>query len=428
MKFYIYTLGCKVNTYESNVMSDLLVNAGFIKTDDIADIYVINTCSVTNTADSKSLKLIRQAVRKNNQAIIVVTGCLSQTQAERVLEIPEVSIVLGNKNKSKIVDYINQYLNNQKKIIDIADLSKVDFECMQLNNFDRTRAFVKIEDGCENFCSYCIIPYTRGRVRSKLKEDVITEVETLVRNGHEEIVLTGIHTGNYGYDLNYDFADLLNELIKIKGLKRLRISSIEITELNDRVLDVLNKSDILVDHLHIPLQSGSDTILKLMNRKYDINYFINKVNEIRKIRPNISLTTDVIVGFPSETDELFDETIETIKKINFSKIHVFPYSRRKGTKADLMENQVDEITKKERVKELLKLSKQLEIGYMEKFVGQEIEFIPEIEKNGYVIGHTGNYLLIKLKNDNYDLHKSMRVRICQVDYPYVIGQSFDITA
>ena len=428
MKFYIYTLGCKVNTYESNVMSDLLVNAGFIKTDDIADIYVINTCSVTNTADSKSLKLIRQAVRKNNQAIIVVTGCLSQTQAERVLEIPEVSIVLGNKNKSKIVDYINQYLNNQKKIIDIADLSKVDFECMQLNNFDRTRAFVKIEDGCENFCSYCIIPYTRGRVRSKLKEDVITEVETLVKNGHEEIVLTGIHTGNYGYDLNYDFADLLNELIKIKGLKRLRISSIEITELNERVLDVLNKSDILVDHLHIPLQSGSDTILKLMNRKYDINYFINKVNEIRKIRPNISLTTDVIVGFPSETDELFDETIETIKKINFSKIHVFPYSRRKGTKADLMENQVDEITKKERVKELLKLSKQLEIGYMEKFVGQEIEFIPEIEKNGYVIGHTGNYLLIKLKNDNYDLHKSMRVRICQVDYPYVIGQSVDITA
>ena len=428
MKFYIYTLGCKVNTYESNVMSDLLVNAGFIKTDDIADIYVINTCSVTNTADSKSLKLIRQAVRKNNQAIIVVTGCLSQTQAERVLEIPEVSIVLGNKNKSKIVDYINQYLNNQKKIIDIADLSKVDFECMQLNNFDRTRAFVKIEDGCENFCSYCIIPYTRGRVRSKLKEDVITEVETLVKNGHEEIVLTGIHTGNYGYDLNYDFADLLNELIKIKGLKRLRISSIEITELNERVLDVLNKSDILVYHLHIPLQSGSDTILKLMNRKYDINYFINKVNEIRKIRPNISLTTDVIVGFPSETDELFDETIETIKKINFSKIHVFPYSRRKGTKADLMENQVDEITKKERVKELLKLSKQLEIGYMEKFVGQEIEFIPEIEKNGYVIGHTGNYLLIKLKNDNYDLHKSMRVRICQVDYPYVIGQSVDITA
>lgn len=428
MKFYIYTLGCKVNTYESNVMSDLLVNAGFIKTEDIADIYIINTCSVTNTADSKSLKLIRQAVRKNEQAIIVVTGCLSQTQASRVLEIPEVSIVLGNKNKTKIVNYINEYLKNHEKIVDIHDLSKVDFECMKLNNFNRTRAFVKIEDGCENFCSYCIIPYTRGRVRCKLKEDVIAEVQTLVNNGHEEIVLTGIHTGNYGADLQYDFADLLNELVKIKNLERLRISSIEITELNDKVLNVLKQSNILVDHLHIPLQSGSDTILRLMNRKYDVTYFADKVKKIREIRPNISLTTDVIVGFPNETDELFKETVKTIKKINFSKIHVFPYSRRKGTKADLIENQVDEITKKERVKELIKLSKELEIGYMNQFINKEIEFIPEVEKNGYLIGHTGNYLLVKVKNDNYDLHKAMKVEIKGIDYPYCISQSVDIKA
>ena len=425
MKFYIYTLGCKVNTYESNVMSDLLINAGFIKTNDIADIYIINTCSVTNTADNKSLKLIRQAIRKNNKAIIVVTGCLSQTQVERILPIAGVSIILGNKNKSKIVDYINDYLKDKKRIVDIYDLSKADFECMQLNNFDQTRAFVKIEDGCENFCSYCIIPYTRGRVRSKLKEDVIKEVSALIKSGHREIVLTGIHTGNYGYDLDYDFASLLKDLIKIEGLERLRISSIEITELKDNVLEVIKNSNVLVDHLHIPLQSGSDYILKKMNRKYDVDYFVDKINKIRKIRPNISITTDVIVGFPNETDEMFNETIMTIKKIKFSKLHVFPYSRRKGTEADLMSNQVNEEVKKQRVQELLKLSKKLEINYMNKFIDQEITFIPEVKKDGYLIGHTGNYLLIKLKDNNYKLHENLLIKIVNVEYPYCIGQIVD---
>lgn len=426
MKFYIYTLGCKVNTYESNVMSDLLINAGFIKTNDIADIYIINTCSVTNTADSKSLKLIRQAIKKNKDAIIVVTGCLSQTQVERVIEL-DADIILGNKNKSKIVEYLNNYLKEQKKIVDIYDLSNTEFECMQLNNFNQTRAFVKIEDGCDNFCSYCIIPYTRGCVRSKKKEDVIEEINNLINNGHKEIVLTGIHTGNYGAELNYDFAHLLQELIKIKGLERLRISSIEITELNDKVLDVLEKSPILVDHLHIPLQSGSDTILKLMNRKYDVEYFINKINTIRKIRPNIAITTDVIVGFPGEDEVLFNETIQTIKKINFSKIHVFPYSRRKGTKADLMENQIDEKIKKQRVRTLLDLSKQLEINYMNKFINQEITFIPEVKKDEFIIGHTGNYLLIKLKDDNYKLHNNTLIKITKIQYPYCICQKIDTT-
>lgn len=425
MKFYIYTLGCKVNAYESNVMRDLLINAGFIETDDIADIYIINTCSVTNTADSKSLKVIRQAIRKNNNAIIVVTGCLSQANIDKVKTIDGVDIVIGNKNKTKIVDYINEYIENKKNIIDLYDLSNIDFECMKLNNFNHTRAFVKIEDGCENFCSYCIIPYTRGKVRSKKIEDVLEEVNNLIKNDHHEIVLTGIHTGNYGADLEYDFAYLLNELIKIKGLDRLRISSIEITELNELVLDVLKKSNILVDHLHIPLQSGSDEILKLMNRKYDKKYFIDKIETIRKIRPDISITTDVIVGFPNETDELFNETIETIKKINFSKIHVFPYSRRAGTKADLMDNQVSETVKKHRVRTLLELSKQLEINYMNKFLNKELNFIVEVKKNGFLIGHTGNYLLVKIKDEDYNLHKCINIKVVDVEYPYVIGQILD---
>ena len=423
MKFYIYTLGCKVNSYESNVMSDLLINAGYIKTDDIADIYIINTCSVTNTADNKSLKVIRQAIRKNPKSIIIVTGCLSQTNVEKVLELP-VSIVIGNKNKSRIVDYIERYKKEKKPVIDIYDLSKVDFECMKLNNFDHTRAFVKIEDGCENFCSYCIIPYTRGKVRSKDKNDVISEIKTLIDNGHREIVLTGIHTGNY-HDGDYDFASLLNDLVKIDGLDRLRISSIEITELNDRVLQVLKNSKVLVDHFHIPLQSGSDEILKLMNRKYNKEYSIKKIEEIRSIRPEISLTTDVIVGFPNETDELFLESLETIKKINFSKIHVFPYSRRKGTKADLMENQVDEKVKKKRVETLLELSKELEINYMEKFIGKELDFIGEVKKDGFIIGHTGNYLLVKIKDEDYPLYETLKVKIEKVEYPYITGQLLD---
>ena len=235
--------------------------------------------------------------------------------------------------------------------------------------------------------------------------------------------MTGIHTGNYGAEFDgYDFACLLNDLVKIDGLERLRISSIEITEINDRVIDIIKSNSILVDHMHIPLQSGSDTILKSMNRKYDVNYFIDKINTLRSIRPDISITTDIIVGFPGETDELFLETVDTIKKIGFSKLHVFPYSRRKGTVADSMDNHIDECVKKKRVGVLLDLSRELEINYMNKFVGKEISFIPEVLKDGYLIGHTGNYLNIKCKGDKLD-HDSHDVVISSIDYPYCIGET-----
>jgi len=329
MKYYIINLGCKVNAYESKVMSDLLLNANYTKGSiDDADIYIVNTCFVTNVAEHKSFQMIRKAVR-NKKKLVIVCGCLPQIKYKEVSQIDGVDIVIGNKDKSKIVEYIDNYKN---KIDKIYDLSNVSFEDMKLNNFDKTRAFVKIQDGCNNFCSYCIIPYTRGGVRNKKKEIVLDEVSNLVLNGHKEIVLTGIHTGNYN-DNGYDLACLLNDLVMIDGLKRIRISSIEITEINDRVLEVFKNSKVLVDHIHIPLQSGSDEILRLMNRKYDKEYFINKINEIRSIRPLISITTDVIVGFPNETEELFLETVDTIKKVNFSKLHVFPYSVREGTVA-----------------------------------------------------------------------------------------------
>ena len=421
MTFNIYTLGCKVNTYESNVMIDKLTNAGYtqVGVDESADISIINTCTVTNNADSKSRKIINQAIKKNKDAIIIVCGCLVQNKN---VNIDGVDIIIGNVGKSKIVDYIEDYKKSNKKIDDIKDVMHTSFEPMILNNFNKTRAFVKIQDGCNNFCTFCIIPYARGNVRSKKREDVLKEVNNLILSGHKEIVLTGIHTGNYGAEFkDYRLSDLLEELIEIKGIERIRISSIEMNEITDKVLDIMKKSNIIVDHLHIPLQSGSNTVLKRMNRKYNINEFKEKIKEIRKIRPYISITTDVIVGFPGETDEEFKETIETIKEINFTKIHVFPYSKRDKTKAALMENQVDGNIKKQRVKQLLDLSKKLEIDYMNKFKDKKVTFIPEVYRDGFIIGHTGNYLLIKTKGNKQDLNKDKKITIKEIKYPYCVG-------
>lgn len=425
MKFYIYTLGCKVNTYESNVMRDNLLDVGYIEVDNKkeADIFIINTCTVTNTSDNKSLKMIRQAIRENAKAIVIVTGCMSQIRYKELTEIDGIDIIIGNVGKNNIVGYIKQYLENKRQIVDIKDLNVVEFEHMKLNNFKQTRAFVKIQDGCENFCSYCIIPYSRGKVRSKDSDTVIEEIEALVCEGHKEIVLTGIHTGHYGSEFdNFNFANLLSRILKIKGLERLRISSIEMNEITDDIIELFKNNKTLVDHLHIPLQSGSNEILKAMNRKYNKEQFIEKINDIRKVRPNISITTDVIVGFPGEDDNLFNETIDTIKKIKFSKIHVFPYSRRSGTVADKLPNQVSETIKKERVHTLINLSKELEIEYMSKFLNTNINFIPEVYKNGYLIGHTGNYLLIKAEGCSNFINEDVEVVLEEIDYPYILSK------
>lgn len=425
MKFKIITLGCKVNTYESNSISDTLLANGYEKAldDKQADIVIINTCTVTNTANNKSLKMIRHAIRNNRNAIIIVTGCSAQVYHKQIMEIDGVSIIIGTVGKSQILKYIEEYKKNKEQIIDVKNNTNILFEEMKLNNFDKTRAFVKIQDGCNNFCSYCIIPFTRGSVRSRNKDEIINEIKTLINYGHHEIVLTGIHTGNYGEEFdNYDFASLLSDLVKIQGLDRLRISSIEVTELNDRVLSIIEKEKVLVSHLHIPLQAGTDKILKAMNRKYDTKYFKEKIDKIRTIRPDISISTDAIVGFPGETEEDFIESMDFINSMKFSKIHVFPYSKREGTKAATFDNQVDEKAKKDRARLLIKLSKKLEIEYMDKFMGKEVSFIPEVFDNGFVYGHTGNYLYVKANGTSDDLKKNKIVEIIDIDYPYVIGK------
>ena len=423
MKFKIITLGCKVNTYESNSISDTLLANGYEKAldDRQADIVIINTCTVTNTANNKSLKMIRHAIRNNRDAIIIVTGCSAQVYHKQIMEIDGVSIIIGTVGKSQILKYIEEYKKNKEQIIDVKNNTNILFEEMKLNNFDKTRAFVKIQDGCNNFCSYCIIPFTRGSVRSRNKDEIINEIKTLINYGHHEIVLTGIHTGNYGEEFdNYDFASLLSDLVKIQGLDRLRISSIEVTELNDRVLSILEKEKVLVSHLHIPLQAGTDKILKAMNRKYDTKYFKEKIDKIRTIRPDISISTDVIVGFPGETEEDFIESMDFINSMKFSKIHVFPYSRRKGTTADLMNNQISEDIKKTRVKRMLEISHELEISYMKKYLNKDVEVLVEKYENGYIMGHTSNYIEVKKIGKCSDVTNIVNAKLKEIDYPIMI--------
>ena len=341
MKVAVYTLGCKVNTYESEYAINEFLKRGYEVTDfsdDTADIYLINTCTVTNTSDQKSRKMIRQARKKNPYAVVAAMGCFTQIRDNDNAIMDYVDVVIGNTDKSKIVDLVEEYIKNKKKILNIKDVSNTSFDDMEMDVFNtRTRALVKIEDGCENFCSYCIIPYVRGKVRSKKPERVIKEVTSLVKNGYKEIVLTGIHTGHYGSDLeNYDFSDLLIELEKIDELERIRISSIEIVELNDKFLNVLKKYKKIVNHIHIPLQAGSDHVLKLMNRRYDKDFYLDRINKIKDIRPDIAITTDIIVGFPNETEEDFIDTLSFVKEVDFAGGHVFPFSSRNGTPAAKM--------------------------------------------------------------------------------------------
>lgn len=426
MKVAFYTLGCKVNTYETEVNIELFKNKGYeiVPFEEKADVYVINTCSVTNTSDQKSRKIIREAVKRGKDAIVVVMGCYSQIKYLEAASIPGVSIVIGTNNKSKILDLIEEYKKDRKQIVKIFDLKDIKFENMNLDKYENhTRAFVKIQDGCNNYCTFCIIPYARGNVRSKEMDLVIKEISTLAENGYKEVVLTGIHTGHYGQDLeNTDFSDLLRELEKIDKLKRIRISSVESKELNDKFMDTLRDSKKIVNHIHIPLQSGSDTILKAMNRRYKMEDFYKKIDEIRSIRPNIAITTDVIVGFPGETDELFDETVDSIMKIGFTELHVFPYSPREGTPAAKMKNQVDGNLKKERVRKLISLSEMLKNKYYSNLVGTEEELLVEKYIDGYLVGHLTNYGLCKVKSDKELLNEILKVKLIKYENDYFIGE------
>lgn len=419
MKVGICSLGCKVNIYESELVTNILKNNNYtvVDFDDKADIYIINTCSVTNESDKKSRKMINRAKKNNPAAIIIVMGCYSQVNSEDI----DVDIVLGNRDKSKIVEIIEEYIKTKQKKKIIYDLTKVDFEKMEITNFDsHTRAFVKIQDGCNAFCSYCIIPYVRGRVRSKDPEDVIKEVTALVEKGYKEIVLTGIHTGRYGTDINTNLEELLNKLVNIPNIYRIRLSSIEINEITPGIKKLLKENKVMAKHLHIPLQSGSDKILKLMNRRYNKEEFLSMVDNLRDI-PDISLTTDLIVGFPNEGEEEFNETIDTLKEIGFTKIHTFPYSKRKGTPAAIMDNQVSPEEKKKRVHRILDLSNRYEHNFYESKIGKIYDGVVEVHSNGTTIVHTSNFIPVII-NDIVEEGTIVNVKIEKVEDLKVYGR------
>ncbi|HBA38158.1 MAG TPA: tRNA (N(6)-L-threonylcarbamoyladenosine(37)-C(2))-methylthiotransferase MtaB [Firmicutes bacterium] len=428
MKFTIITLGCKVNSYESEYIKEKFNEKGYreVSLKDIPDVAIINTCSVTNQSDAKSRHFIRLARRMCPDAIIVACGCSVQNHKEGLRETG-ADILLGNKDKSLIVDYVEKFKLDNKPTSKFYELEKVEFEDMFLKNKENhTRAFVKIQDGCENFCSYCIIPYLRGSRRNKDIDLANEEIRNLVAMGHKEIVLTGIHTGSYGVGESYDLVDLIQRISSIPELERIRISSIEITELGSKFLEELSTNPKLCDHMHIPLQSGSNKILKLMNRKYDLEYFKNKIDSIRKIRPDMNITTDLIVGFPYETDEDFDNTLKFLKEIGFTKIHTFPFSLRNGTEAEKMkEHFVDEKTKSDRVHKVLELSDKLEETYYRKFIGRSLDIIVEKSSTGTTKGHTSNYILVNIEGQHCE-GETVKIKIDSVDGKSVNGHEENI--
>lgn len=426
MKVGFITLGCKVNIYESNALKEALENNGFEvkEASEDCDVFVINTCSVTNMADAKSRKMIRKCIKMNPNALICACGCYVQTN-EEALSIEGVDILVGNGNKKEIVDKILEAINKPKKekyvnIIDVLHMHT--YEPLDVTSYDHTRAFVKIEDGCENFCSFCIIPFARGPVRCKNADKVIEELKNITLNGYKEVVLSGIHTGRY-FDNGLNFSGLVERILKeVPLLKRLRVSSIEINEVDDHFIELMKNSKVIANHLHLPLQCGSDPVLKAMNRRYDLAFFTERVRKIREARPDISLTADVIVGFPTETDEEYLKSKAYCKEIGFSKIHVFPYSRRAHTKAALMP-QVKDSIKKERALDLIKLSDELELEYANKFLGQTLDVIPEQKLNSKeMVGHTSNFLQVILPYDEKLIGEDISVVIDKIQNGKIYGK------
>lgn len=428
------TLGCKVNTYETESIYETMKADGYKKVDfnSEADVYVINTCTVTNTGDKKSRQAIRRCIRQNPDAIVAVVGCYSQMKPEEVRKIEGVDIILGTQGRDDLLPLIKNFEEKRQPIEAVTNIMKQkNFENMGVVSFEnQTRAFIKIQEGCNNFCTFCIIPWARGLIRSQSPEKVIAEVKNLVNNGIKEIVLTGIHTGGYGEDLeNYNFAMLLKELDSIENLERIRISSIEISQIDDEVLEVLKNSHKIVNHLHVPIQAGSSEILHKMRRHYDVDEYKKKINELREIFPDISITTDIIVGFPGETEELFEESLRTVREVDFAEMHVFPYSIRSGTPAARMDDQIDERLKKERVHKMIDLNNKLATEYAKNFEGDIVEILVErINKSGNLEGHTSNYLKVEIPIEDVNLEKDkfinqlVNVELIESNYPKSIGK------
>lgn len=419
MNFNVINLGCKVNVYEAESTARSLEQHGYRRVNnDGADITIIYTCAVTNMAAQKSRKMIHRAKRNNPESTIVVAGCYSQIDPDA---LKEADILIGTKHKSKLLDYLLEYEKNHERIVDIEKVDVLPFENMFVDQFDnQTRAYLKIQDGCNQFCTYCVIPFARGRERSMAVNDVLESVKML-QEKHSEIVLSGIHTGRYGRDIGMTLSSLLDELLAVSPENfRFRISSIEMTEIDDHLIELMKKDHRIARHFHIPLQSGCDTVLKRMNRPYTTKEFLERIEYIRKEIPGISISTDLIVGFPGETDEEFKKTCDFLKECEFSFLHIFPYSLRSGTKAASMENQIDPKIKKNRAAICAEINEELYDKYKESYLGKEVTVLFEKDEDGYTFGHSSEYLPVLVKGE-YPRSTFVKVKISELKNHQLYG-------
>ena len=423
-----YTLGCKVNQYETEAMLELFEKEGYEKaeTEDYADVYVINTCTVTHMSDRKSRQYIRRMKKKNPDAIIAVVGCYSQVSPEEILSIDEVNLVMGTNDRKKIVDEVKK-IDASRKVSTVDDIMKVKaFEEIEINKTNgKTRAFLKIQDGCDRYCSYCIIPYARGRVRSRDLESIVKEVENLAANGYKEVVLTGIHVASYGKDIketDIKLLDVIKQINDIEGIERIRLSSVEPILFTDEFVEAVSAMDKVCPHYHLSLQSGCDETLKRMKRRYTTEEYKTIVDRLRAAIPNVSITTDVIVGFPGETNEEFDKTYEFLKDIELTHMHIFKYSPRKGTPAATMENQVDPSTKHERSEKLLQLNEENFKKFGQKMLDKEFNvlFEQKVGDNKFE-GLTENYVKVIVESDKDLSEQILKVKITDVKNEFLEG-------
>ena len=419
--------GCKVNQYETNAMIQKFEESGYeiVDFNEISDVYIINTCTVTNMSDRKSRQMLRRAKEINPNSIVVAVGCYVQVAKEDIEKIPEIDFALGTNEKTNIVEYVEKFIKENLQI-DLDDVmhSKEYKEFGNITYTEKTRAVIKVQDGCDRFCSYCIIPYARGRVRSRNYKEIINEITSIAKKEIKEVVITGIHIASYGKDFEEDYRliNLLEDINKIDGIERIRLGSIEPLLITKEFLERLKKLEKICPQFHLSLQSACDDTLTRMNRRYNIEEFKNITNMIRNAYPDSILTTDIIVGFPGETEEEFNTTLENLKEINFYKMHVFKYSPRKGTKAAVMKNQIPGDIKEKRSKILIELSDNNEMKYQKDYIGKEVKVLFEEEKNGMYIGHTANYIMIKVKSDKCITNKILKVKLLEEQDLELIGE------
>lgn len=426
--YNIITLGCKVNQYESEAVEEIFKARGFERKENNADVYVINTCTVTNMSDRKSRQMISRARKDNPDAIIAVMGCYSQVKPEDVANIEGVDIILGSRNKEEVVDLCEDMLQNKEAIDQVISVSEEkSFEDLEISNqTEMTRAYMKIQDGCNMYCSYCLIPYARGNVVSRPMDSIVKEAERLAENGFKEIVLTGIHVASYGKDFKdgTSLIDVIENVAKVDGIKRIRLSSMEPRHITRDFLERMKATKKACDHFHLSLQSGSDDVLKAMNRKYDTKVFKEKTDLIREAFPNAGLTTDIIVGFPGETEANHQETMAFVKEIKFAKTHLFKYSKRDGTRAATMKGQVDGNVKKERLKDLEAIEKTNREKFLENQVGKTLSVLFEEKSDmaGFKSGYSTNYLRVNVENPSLPTNEIYDVKITGLINDELIGE------